>query len=452
MQSSATLPPRLLHHKPDIVVKYLYSLLVLPWLFIGVSAQGPSLEINPNGVLLGDAFTMQVKGLVPQQPVLVRARRVAKQDEVYSSSLKLVADEKGCVDLSTPSKPQRAPAELLWSMTREVNSKAPSARTNDLEPLLTTISVEQHGMVVASATLKQLMIAKDIVREPVREKGMVGTLFRPLAASRYPAIIGFGGSGGGLSEGREALLASQGYVVLALAYFNYEKLPQSLVQIPLEYFGTAIEWLQAQPFVNQDKLAVMGTSRGGELALLLGATYPQVKAVIGYVPSHVVWPGAPLRPAWSYQGKSVPFMSQLPDARLTRELMKPDPASNTPAFLLQLANRANVQQAEIAVEKIRGPVLLFSGEDDKLWPSSYMAEQVMIRLRDHAHPFKSEHYSYPGCGHSFPLPVLPVPANRRQHRVTKQEIAYGGSVEATAYASWDSWQQLRRFLKTHLTP
>ena len=76
----------------------------------------------------------------------------------------------------------------------------------------------------------------------------------------------------------------------------------------------------------------------------------------------------------------------------------------------------------------------------------------MARLTEHAHRFKNEHHSYAGCGHSFPLPTLPPPPNRRVHRVTKQEIAYGGSVEGTAYAAWDSWQQLRRFLKTHLAP
>ncbi|MFT3880678.1 MAG: acyl-CoA thioesterase/BAAT N-terminal domain-containing protein [Gemmatales bacterium] len=129
-------------------------------------------------------------------------------------------------------------AELLWSMTREIPSKTESVRKSDVEPLLTTISIEQHGEEVPAATLKQFMMEKDILREPVREKGIVGTLFLPLAAVRYPAIIGFGGSGGGLSEGREALLASQGYAVLALAYFNYRTLPKSLVNVPLEYFGT----------------------------------------------------------------------------------------------------------------------------------------------------------------------------------------------------------------------
>jgi len=44
------------------------------------------------------------------------------------------------------------------------------------------------------------------------------------------------GTAGGLVEYRAALLASHGLVVLALAYFNFEDLPDGLQQIHMEYF------------------------------------------------------------------------------------------------------------------------------------------------------------------------------------------------------------------------
>jgi dienelactone hydrolase len=88
------------------------------------------------------------------------------------------------------------------------------------------------------------------------------------------------------------LLACHGYAALALAYFDYqgmEGLPTSLMEIPLEYFERAIAWMGKQPQVNRDKLAVVGISKGGELALLLGSTFPEIKSVVAYVPSGVVW-------------------------------------------------------------------------------------------------------------------------------------------------------------------
>jgi BAAT / Acyl-CoA thioester hydrolase C terminal len=48
--------------------------------------------------------------------------------------------------------------------------------------------------------------------------------------------------------------------------------PGELLDQPLDYFGDALDWLAAQPQVRADAIAVKGSSRGGELSLLLGAT------------------------------------------------------------------------------------------------------------------------------------------------------------------------------------
>jgi dienelactone hydrolase len=129
-------------------------------------------------------------------------------------------------------------------------------------------------------------------RRQVEEEGLVGTLFCPPTPGPHPAMIALGGVGGGLREGGPEALASEGFAALTLAYFGLEGLPRELVEIPLEYFGRAIEWLKYQPEVNTNRIAVVGNSKGGELALLLGTTYPEdVRAVIGYAPSGVVWQG-----------------------------------------------------------------------------------------------------------------------------------------------------------------
>lgn len=61
--------------------------------------------------------------------------------------------------------------------------------------------------------------------------------------------------------------------------------------LPVETFDAALTWLQQQPGVKSDRLAVMGASKGGEAAVLVGSRHPDVSAVVGYVPSHVVWQG-----------------------------------------------------------------------------------------------------------------------------------------------------------------
>ena len=76
-----------------------------------------------------------------------------------------------------------------------------------------------------------------------------------------------------------------GYTTFALAYFGVEGLPRELVKIPLEYFKKGFDWLRTQDTVDGRRLGVVGGSKGGELALLLGATFPEIKVVVARAPS-----------------------------------------------------------------------------------------------------------------------------------------------------------------------
>src|SRR5699024_8225992 len=93
--------------------------------------------------------------------------------------------------------------------------------------------------------------------------------------------------------------------------FGIEDLPKELMNIPLDYIEEAIEWLSNNSHVDTAKLGIFGTSKGGELALLGASMFPVIKAVVGYVPSGVVYPGlgqsASGGSSWQYKGKSLPF-------------------------------------------------------------------------------------------------------------------------------------------------
>ncbi len=205
--------------------------------------------------------------------------------------------------------------------------------------------------------------APGVIRTDVRHDGLVASVFRPPGTGRHPVVITLPGSGGGLSEGSAALLASHGYVGVALAYFGIESLPAGLVSIPLEYFERAYAWLRAQSFVDAERVAVMGTSRGGELALLLGATFPWVRAVIGYVPSGVTYSGVADRrtatpeAGWTHRGAPLPFASF--DA--SRVDYRAAEIALTPGFRGGLEDAVAARRAEIPVERTRGPILMMLG-------------------------------------------------------------------------------------------
>jgi dienelactone hydrolase len=249
------------------------------------------------------------------------------------------------------------------------------------------------------------------------------------------------------------VLASRGIPALALAYFCVPPLPPELVNVPLEYFDAALDWLAARPGVDSERLAVMGRLRGGELALLLGATFPRIHAVVALVPSHVMQAGVETggeagQPSWSLGGAPLPFV---PRASLTTGMV--EPIANTPLFLAAFEDAAAVERAAIPVERIQGPVLLVSGLDDQMWPSTLMAEQVMARLRAHQHPYPFTHLTYADAGHSAAgQPYLPTTVNSGRHPVRQVVFTQGGTAQATAAAQADAWPRVLRFLQEQPTP
>jgi dienelactone hydrolase len=178
---------------------------------------------------------------------------------------------------------------------------------------------------------------------------------------RMPAVVTFGGSGGGLTTTPlSRALASAGYPSLALAYFKEPGLPRHLRKIPLEYFARAVRFSQRQPGVDPGRVVVMGHSRGGEAALLIAATYPQlVHGAIGLVPHYETGGG------WTLHGKLLPF------------------------------------DMEIPVERINGPVLTASGGRDHIWSSSVYTDQIELRLQSKGFRYPHERLDFPQAGHSL---------------------------------------------------
>jgi dienelactone hydrolase len=294
----------------------------------------------------------------------------------------------------------------------------------------------------------------------VREDGLVGTLFVPPGAGPHPVVITLSGSGGGLSEGGAALYASHGYAGFALAYFNYADLPDDLIEIPLEYFETAIRWLQRQPRLDGDRIAVAGTSRGGELVLLLGATFPAVKAVVAYVPSGIVHGGIGrsgvrgASPAWTHRGEAIPYIQPRPE-KLSAEPPPPpkgEPIPLTPRFLRGLEDEEAAARAEIPVERINGPVLLISGKDDAMWPSTRLAEIARRRLEQHHFPHPYRHLAYADAGHMIGTPYLPTTVLASRHPLTGELFAYGGTPKGYAAAREDSWREILKMLSETFGP
>jgi hypothetical protein len=235
----------------------------------------------------------------------------------------------------------------------------------------------------------------------VRDDGLNADFYFKPSDKPQRALVMLGGSEGGKSWSAHPAhlqqLMDQGYCVLSLAYFAAEGLPDGLRAIPLEYFAKAFHWLSTQKEVRPGDYAVLGASRGAELALLLGSKYPDIKTVVAIAPSCVVFPGPPTgvwdtlrgqHSAWNFGGKELPFV---PIPYSWTSLRGMVTGNRTRMFEDALLNTRAVQAAAIPVETTRGPILLVSFSRDQVWPSTRMSNQLMRRLDDARYPFPHEH-------------------------------------------------------------
>jgi dienelactone hydrolase len=417
-------------------------------------------DTHPHPFMIDQPIAIHLSGFTPGQPVTIHAFSTP-EDGVWRSQASFLADANGCVDVTSQAPLVGSSYSavdamgLFWSM--QPDPGAASTRDNCVK-----LTATQGEQMPAVATIERLWIAPGVTKTLVREEGLYGTLMVPPGEGPHPGLLVLGGSVGGLPETFAQMFASHGYATLALAYFRYEELPGELQSIPLEYFQTALQWMQSQASIQSDQIGVYGISKGGELALLLGSTFPQIKAVVGIVPSAVVWQG--LDPAtgfgrgssWSFQGQDLPYIPfaliEKFGLMIQKALQERTPVSLTPLHLYSLEHTAieTIDQATIRVENIQGPVLVVSGEDDQLWPSSLLADRVIARLAQHQHPYPYQHLKYQGAGHFLTFPYQPTTINS-SGGASPFQLAMGGNPSQQTVAVRDAWPQILEFLERSLS-
>jgi dienelactone hydrolase len=404
----------------------------------------------PRAALMDETFAVRATGLQPSARATIRATMLDSAQRLWRAEAEFVADARGEIDVARDPSIGGAyvGVEAMGLVTAmdlpdRPGTAAYVAPGTDSVPV--TYALLTDGRLVDSAIVVRRFVTPTVRAIALdRSTGLVGTLFVPGAARRTPAILVLGGSEGGNSAADvAAMLASRGYTTLSLAYFGLESLTRELDRIPLEYFTRAIDFLAGQPSVDSTAIAVLGTSKGAEAALLVAARDPRLRAVVTYAPSSVAWScicGPAEHSSWAIDGADVP---NVPPGR--------DPASTTSPgqamrpvvhYRYRMRDSTTADHARIAVERINGPVMLIAGEDDALWPSAEMARVVRARLAAVRARADDTLLVYPGAGHRIGKAYLPAGTTR----IAGGRLETGGSARANAAAQGDAWPRVLRFL------
>jgi dienelactone hydrolase len=364
---------------------------------VGAAHAAVRVAVTPSAVLVDAPVDVRVTGLAPRETVTLRATTKDYLGYLWRRQRTARADAHGVYDT-------HGDMHLFWSL-HCLSPIADYFLAPALAPTDVQIDVLRSGRVAGRAVLSRRGAAAGVTwtDTTVGRDGVVGTYFAPPPGSPpAPAVMVIGGSEGSYTYYPAALLASHGCPAFAVAYFKEPSLPAGLENIPLEYFQTALRWLAVQPGVDPKRLVVLGTSRGGEGALLIGSAFPDlVHGVIAVVPSDQVNPGYPdgSFPAWTLGGKPVP-------------------------------------SGPIPVEKIAGPVLALGGGKDEVWDSSGAVKRIVDRANEHGRTdVVGVVYAQAGHGLSWLANMPPFEVGQ-----------LGGTAEGNEKAQTASWARTLSFL------
>ena len=157
------------------------------------SIQAQRIELASAVAMLDESPAVRVAGLKPSQRILIRASLVDEGKIMWASWAVFAADSRGVVDTSMQRPLEGSYNEvsalgLMWSMLPTEGRQVNFAKRS-LDPLLVSFEAVLDGRVIGKVTLTQRWIAPNVRRIPVRERGLVGTLFLPSGEGRFPGVI-----------------------------------------------------------------------------------------------------------------------------------------------------------------------------------------------------------------------------------------------------------------------
>ncbi|MSV28215.1 MAG: hypothetical protein EXQ52_05655 [Bryobacterales bacterium] len=239
--------------------------------------------------------------------------------------------------------------------------------------------------------------------------------FLPNDQDQHTSVVMLHGSEGGsvpYIESEATILASQGFAVLTLCYFDCNRglvgPRKTLRDVEATLVLRAASWLRGQPHSN-GKVAVYGFSRGAELALIVGSltatAAERPTALIAHSPSDIYNSFY----NWSWQEPSCWVcrngLGRCPTNAPRSELAwNPacGPDDETRMDFSQsawLIHGANVPRGvRIRIEDFDGPILITVGERDTVW-SPDQTRRIEATLRDWGR--NPEVHYFPEGGHVF---------------------------------------------------
>lgn len=397
-----------------------------------------------------------VSGLAPGANLELKVKAVDAANRLFSSTTVFKANSDGVVDTSK-HLPQDAgwvtPSSLgvLWKMMAQDGKDATFA-VDGLNPMRVEVQARVEGEKGKGTHVTRTISrrVREITPLPVSCKGRA---FCPDEPGPFPLVVLFGGAGGGVDSASAAVLAHHGVAVFSYDYFPRKK--GGVVDV--DAVRRMLRGIRLLPEIDSSlPVALCGTGRGAELALLIASLEPNlVGAVVAHSPTDVLsaWPDKDSQPD-VFVGSGLPKVT-------IKAPGKQDVAADWHAFIQPKLkgqpwrlrayydsareHTKDIEAAAIEVEKMSGPLLLTAGSEDAVWDSASMSLTLQLRASD-VEVFR---YVAKGAGHNvgYPFYFPGLPAQKTMNAYGYR-IALGGHSVTNGQASVDSRVQVISFLRS----
>lgn len=328
------------------------------------------------------------------------------------------------------------------------------------EPIIINMIFESNDKR-KEINLKRLFKTEDVIVKHIAEEEFSGELFYK-KESNNKTILVLGGSSGDMKALAilAAPLASRGFNVLMVPFFASEGLPDNLEKVPLEYFEKIFEWINKNEVISTNDIYVHGTSKGGEIALLLTSRYKQIKKVVAVEPHAYCFQALKGMmsgnnvSSWSYKGESIPFIEV--DNNIFFEEQKKDIENGIPfgfasTYKKSIERATNKEEARIKVENSEADILMITGKADNIWNSYDGCLVIEDNLNKNNYPYKVEILTYDKMGHPMPVPyVIPI-SEILSMNMMGGVFTSGGTIEGNAEGQYESWKRTIEFFMEPLS-
>ncbi|MGP7818248.1 acyl-CoA thioester hydrolase/BAAT C-terminal domain-containing protein [Niallia sp. 01092] len=392
-----------------------------------------------------ERINIKVIGLLPNQKIKIEASTdnyqcinipIQHSYGVWNSYGYFIANDEGVVDLS-----KQIPIDgsynycdsmgLFSSMSqyevnKNLNIPTKLDSINVFESYSVTFTLTIDNEVVCQKPCLRLFKDSNVKVTTIDNENLTGRLFINTSLNEIkPCIIVLSGSDGRIEKAQmiASLLASHGFHTLALSYFGLDGLSENLSEIPIEYIENAISFLQSHPKTQGNQIYLYGRSKGGEMALLAGTLFPQIKKIVANTPSCYVYEGISKNKkmsrhsSWTFKGSEIPYARISMKALcsfLLKKLLSWKTVNLIDLYDFVLKDKKNLK-ASIPLEKINGDILFLSSVDDEIWPSFKHCNIAEKYLDKYNFIHRYEHFSYQDCGHFLTIPFQAYRPNRKNN-------------------------------------